>query len=481
MWSIPFKPNRRHFSFSNAFSAFLEKPGLPFSDILSEHRVQEVFARHGGLFGCSYTTAIVLWAFMSQVLRDGKESACQSAVGRINSHLQITTGTGVDADTRDYCRARAKLPEQAIRALASDVARGCEGEIEAKHLFKGRHAKLIDGSTFTMPDTPKNQAVYPQNPAQQPGIGFPIARFVVVVSLATACVIDAAVGPYQGKETGETALLRQLLACFVSGDIAVADRFYGNYWVIALLQFLGVDVCFRKHHGRLTDFRRGKRLGKDDHLVIWTRPPRPDWMSQELYCSMPESITLREIRYTVSEPGRKHQPFIVITTMFDQDGKQEVTREDIAELFGFRWNAELDIRSIKTHLNLNHLRCKSPEMIRREFWTTILAYNAIRMTAARAGELYDVEPRHISFVGTCQYVLAAWDVLALGSLSGRALNAYCAAQLQQIAQCLVGNRPGRIEPRVRKKRQTNYRLMMEPRNKLRQRLKKGDNSFESRS
>ena len=480
MSGLPFQPPRREFSFSNAIGGFLGQPGLPFANVLTEDRIHRVFSKHHGLFGDTYTTAIVLWAFMSQVLRDGKEAACQSAVSRISSHLQAITGVGVDPDTRDYCRSRAKLPEQALRALAGDVARGCEEGIEAKYLFKGRHAKLIDGSSFTMPDTAKNQAGYPQNSAQKPGIGFPIARFVVVVSLATACVIDAAIGKYAGKQTGETALLRNLLDCFAPGDVAVADRLYGNYWITALLMACGADVCFRKHQARLTNFRKGKRLGKDDHLVTWTLPPRPEWMSEGFYQSMPKSIKLREIRYMVTEPGRKQQPFIIVTTMFEENGKQEVTYEEIAQLFAFRWSVELDIRSIKTHLNLNHLRCKSPEMVRREFWTTILAYNAIRMTAVTAGQLEDVAPRTISFVSTCDYVLAAWDLIALEFLMGAALHAYCIGQLKKITKCTVGDRPGRFEPRVKKKRDTTYRLMMQSRQELRQRLAKGDNSFEVR-
>ena len=480
MSALPFQPPRRSFNFGDAVAGFLSQPGLPFESILTEQRIRKVFAKHHGMFGRVYTTAIVLWAFMSQVLRDGKEAACQSAVSRISSHLQMTTGSGVDADTRDYCRARAKLSEEALHELASGIATDCETAIAPKHLFKGRHAKLIDGSTFMMPDTPENQTAYPQNRAQKPGIGFPIARFVAVISLATACVLDAATAKYKGKETGETALLRQLLACFLPGDVAVADRFYGNYWTIAMLMQRGVDICFRKHQQRTTDFRRGKRLGKNDRLQTWHRPSRPEWMSRELYESMPPSITLREIRYVVTEPGRKQQPLVIVTTMFQHEGRQEVSHEDIAELFGFRWNAELDLRSIKTHLNLHYLRCKTPAMVHREFWTTIIAYNAIRMTAACSAELAGVRPREISFVSTCQYVLAAWDVIASGVLWGSALEQYCLGQLAKISKCIVGLRPGRFEPRVRKKRGSNYNLMMEPREKLRRKLAKGDNSFETK-
>lgn len=478
---IPNGPSRGSFGFSNAVSGFLAQPDLPFADVLTAQRIERVFAKHDGLFGRTYTTAIVLWAFMGQVLRDGKEAACQSAVSRILSFLQIADGDEIDPDTRDYCRARAKLPERAIHELAIDVASEAESQVDPKHLFKGHHAKLIDGSTFMMPDTIKNQNEYPQNPAQKPGLGFPIARVVVVLSLATACVVDVAIGKYKGKATGETALLRQILGCFNPGDVAVADRFYGNYWVIALLMQMGVDVCFRKHQARRTDFRTGKRIGKNDHLVTWTRPPRPSWMTAEMYQAMPLELTLREIRYVVHEPGRKQDPFVIVTTLFDvEQRKQEVSCDDIAELFGFRWSCELDIRSIKTHLNLHHLRCKSPEMVRREFWTTILAYNAIRTTAARSGSLHGIRPRQISFVSTCQFVLSSWDLMASGLMAAESVLTYCVCQLKQISKCIVGDRPGRFEPRVLKKRHKNYNLMMQPREQLRARLAKGDNSFETK-
>lgn len=470
--------DRGNFTFRQAVSGFLTAPGLPFVDILSAQRIAGVFEKHGGLFGRTYTTAIVLWAFMSQVLRDGKEASCQSAVARISSYLTGHALGDVDPDTRDYCRARAKLSEDALHELTTHIAHETERLVEPQHLWKGRHAKLVDGSTFMMPDTPRNQAAYPQNPAQKPGIGFPIARFVVVISLATACVVDCAIAKYKGKETGETALLRQIIGCFSKGDVAVADRFYGNYWMIVLLMRAGVDICFRKHQARHTDFRRGRRLGKDDHIVSWHRPGRPSWMSKEMYDSMPKSIELREIRYVITKPGRKQDPFVIVTTMTDVDGEDAVLYEDLAELFGFRWNAELDIRSIKTHMNLNHLRCKSPEMVRKEFWVTMLAYNAIRTTALGSAWICGTRPRDISFVSCCQFVLAGWDVL--DTITGMDRRSYCVGRLEQIGKCLVGQRPGRFEPRVRKKRGSNYNLMMQPREVLRARLAVGDNSFETK-
>jgi len=320
-----------------------------------------------------------------------------------------------------------------------------------------------------MPDTPENQAQFPHPKTQQPGVGLPIARAVAILSLATACVMDLAVGPYQGKETGESALLRTLLASLQPGDIGVADRYYCSFMMIALLLGQGTQVCARKHQCRHSDFRRGQRLGKYDHTIIWTRPPRPAWMEEATYARIPETLTLREIRFQVVEPGRRTRTIDVITTLVDAE---EYTREDIAELYGFRWNSELDIRSVKSSLNLGHVRCKSPEMVEREVWTTLLGYNLIRTTAAGAALVHGKQPRQISFTSTCQYVLASWMQLSLGLIEASALDVYLRLVLRQIAACEVANRPGRLEPRVLKRRRHGYKLMQQSRHQLRRELRK---------
>jgi hypothetical protein len=328
--------------------AFLSGEGLPFAEILSAERIARIFTRHDCSFGLHgvYTTAITVWSFLSQVLRDGKEASCQAAVARVVSYCE---GQGLDtptADTGDYCRARAKLSVAALRELSCDVADQLEQEADESWLWKGKHhAKLIDGFTFTMPDTPENQVRYPQQKAQQPGVGLPIARAVAIVSLATACVMDLAMGPYQGKETGESALLRSMLGSLAAGDIAVMDRYYCSFMMIALLLAQGTHVCARKHHLRHSDFRRGRRLGKYDHLIVWTRPQRPKWMDEATYAQIPEQLVLREIRYHIIEPGRRTKTIDVITTLVDAD---EYTKEDIAQLYGFRWNSEEYHKALKT-------------------------------------------------------------------------------------------------------------------------------------
>jgi hypothetical protein len=469
---LPDAPRPGSGSFQQVADAFLSGEGLPFADILSAERIERVFAKHGCQFGLHgvYTTALMVWSFLSQVLRDGKEASCQAAVARVVSHCQQQGLHAPTEDTGDYCRARAKLSAAAIRDLSCEVSQELEQAAAADWLWKGRHhAKLIDGFTFTMPDTAANQAAYPHPKTQRRGVGLPIARAVAVLSLATACVLDLAKGPYQGKETGETALLRKLLASLQPGDIGVADRYYCSFLMIALLLAQGTHVCARKHQARHSDFRRGQRLGKYDHLIVWTRPERPAWMDEATYARIPETLTLREIRFQIVEPGRRTRSIDIITTLVDAD---EYTREEIAQLYGFRWNSELDIRAIKSSLNLGHVRCKSPEMVERELWTTILGYNLIRTTAAGAALVHGKQPRQISFTSTCQYVLAGWMQLSLGLLEGSELEAYLRLLLRQIAACEVANRPGRLEPRVLKRRRHGYKLMQQPRHQLRRELRK---------
>ena len=453
--------------FQRIVDAFLARDALPFASVLSAERIRRAFANHDNLFGLDtiYSTMTVTWAFLAQVLRDGKEASCQAAVaGIVAWRLQCGLAPPT-ADTGDYCRGRAKLSEAVLRQLAVETAEELQQQAEADWLWKGRHAKLVDGFTFTMPDTSENQGEYPQNPAQKEGIGFPIARCVAILSLATACIMDLGVGPYSGKETGETALLRELLDSFDEGDLAVADRFYCSFMMLALLLARGVDGCVRMHQCRHVDFRRGRRLGKYDHLIEWHRPKRPEWMDEATYAAIPEVLVLREIRFQITEPGRRTRSLTVVTTLVDPD---EYSTEEIAELYGFRWHSELDIRSIKQSLGLNHVRCKSPAMVRRELWTTLLAYNLIRTTAAAAALLHGKQPRQISFIGTCQHVLSTWMLLSTGVCSDAGL--FCSTMLARIASCEVANRPGRIEPRVLKRRRHRYPLMQRPRKQLRQEL-----------
>ena len=453
--------------FHDVAEPFLHQSGLPFAEVLSAEDIEQAFAERDALFATDavFSTSIVLWAFLAQVLRDGKGTACAAAVADIATYTQQTGGRVPCGDTGDYCRARAKLDPAALRALVRQAAGELDGQARQDWLWHGRHAKLVDGFTFTMPDTPENQDAFPQQTNQTPGVGLPIARACVVLSLATAAVHDLAIGSYQGKQTGETALLRDILDCLDTGDVVVFDRYYCSFMMLALLQRRGVDVCTRLHQCRPSDFRRGRRLGPYDHRVTWTRPDRPAWMSREQYEQIPETLTLREIQFDVTTPGRRTETITIVTTLIDP---AVYSKEDIAELYGYRWNAELDIRDVKQPLGLDHARCKSPEMVQRELWVTLLAYNLIRKVIATAAAVHDKQPRQLGFTLACQTILSSWMLLSTGAC--RDVEQTVRSALARIAANEVANRPGRIEPRVLKRRRHRYPLMTRPRDQLRKEL-----------
>ncbi len=455
--------------FDTVAEPFLQGQGLSFSSVLNAEWIERAFSADDGLFAQDdiFSTDITLWAFLAQALRDGKGASCTAAVADIATYMLQTGRQPPAGDTGDYCRARAKLSLSALRRLVVESAEHLESQADERWLFHGLHAKLVDGFTFTMPDTLDNQAEFPQLSTQRPGAGFPIARCCTVVSLATACVCDLAIGPYQGKQTGENALLRDLLDTFNEDDVVVFDRYYCSFMLLALLSLRGVQVCTRLHQRRTSDFRRGYRLGQDDHLINWTRPAKPSWMSQPQYQQIPQTLTLRELRFDVNVPGRPAEAITVITTLTDPEA---YSAEAIATLYGLRWNVELDIRDIKQTLGLDHVRCKTPHMVRRELWVTLLAYNLIRKVIATSAIMHGKQPRRLSFTLTCQTVLASWILLSTGSC--RDPHQLWTAALDSIAAHEVPLRPGRIEPRVLKRRRDRYPLMHGPRDELREALGK---------
>jgi len=458
--------------FGLVLRSFLQHRGLPFAQALPEETIQQAFDDEGVSFGQGdgdvYTPALTLWAFLSQVLFKEEQRSCAAAVARVIVLLVALGKRPCSDDTGAYCRARAKLPAPILRRLTVQLAEGCEQQVPQEWLWKGRHVHLVDGSTISMPDTAANQAEYPQPTTQEPGLGFPIARLVVLLSLATAMVKDLALGPYAGKETGEMALLRELLERFQSGDILLGDRYYCSYFMIALLRERGVDFVARLHQARTADFRRGRRLGQGDHLVEWQRPAKPEWMDQETYERMPASITVREVEVQVHQPGFRVDSFVVVTTLTDADS---YSRDDVAELYHKRWLAELDIRAIKCTLGLEVLRCKTPEMVRRELWTGLLAYNLIRQTMLQAALQAGCSPRQLSFTAALQKIAASWTTILVCQDATALL--LIEIHLGDLATHRVGDRPNRIEPRAKKRRPKPQRLLMQPRQQARAALLAG--------
>ena len=458
--------------FRLVLASFLQGDGLPFAEALPEAEIQRAFEERGVVPSSGeedddsvYTPAVTLWAFLAQVLHEAEQRSCVAAVARVVVLLVTLGREPCSGNTGAYCRARAKLPESVIQRLTLGMAQNCEDAVKTLWLWHGRHVKLVDGTTLSMPDTEANQAEYPQSASQEEGVGFPIARMVVLFSLATGMLCDMAMGPYQGKETGESALFREMFQRLRSGDIVLADRCYCSYFMVALLRELGIDFVVRLHQKRTADFRRGRRLGQGDHLVEWLRPAKPTWMDEETYQRMPESIVLREVLVHVDQPGFRTESLVVVTTLCDA---RKCPRDEIGELYRSRWLVELDIRSIKSTLHMDVLRCKTPEMVRREVWTHLLAYNLIRRSILQSAQAAGCSPRELSFTAAMQSIAASWIVAA--QASGSVFAALVEVHLANLAGHRVGNRPDRVEPRAVKRRPKPHQLLTKPRDEARREL-----------
>jgi hypothetical protein len=328
--------------------------------------------------------------------------------------------------------------------------------------------KIVDGTPVSMPDTPANQAAWPQPPHERPGLGFPLARLVAVFSLAVGTVLDAALGPYSGKATGATALVRSLHGCLNPGDVLLSDRYFCSYFESALLQRLDVDVVMRLHQRRPVDFRRGLRLGKDDRGIAWKKPKRPAWMDEATYRHLPDTLPVRQVRLRGAAPGFRSQTIVVVTTLLRPSAAR---RTDLTDLYRMRWQADLDWRSLKETLQMSILRGKPPALVRKDIWAHFLVYHLIRTVLAQAAQEHQVLPRQLSFKGALQTLRAFAPHLATAPRRQRPAPA---RQVRAaLAQHRVANRPNRYEPRARKRRYDNYRYLLIPRAEANARLRKG--------
>jgi hypothetical protein len=394
--------------------------------------------------------------FLAQAMNPDR--SCQRAVNDAATSRVIAGLKPCSTFTGAYCKARQRLPLEMVRALVTDTGKLIDQKVPDAWRWRGRPVRIIDGTTVSLPDTPQNQAIYPQQNGQKPGLGFPVCRIVGITCLSSGAVLNAAMGPFKGKGGSEHALLRSLLDTFIAGDILLGDALYGSYFLLAECQARHLDVVFEQNGARKrkTDFRTGKKIGSKDHLVRLTKPKqRPDWMSEEQYQAFPGEIMLRE-----TGASKK----ILITTLMDPIAHPA---EALKSLYRSRWHVELDIRNIKTTLGMDTLSCKTPEMAEKEMWVHLLAYNLIRLIMAQSASMACVLPRTLSFKHTLQLWLA-WGRQPFPTYTAEQLDKL----LRLVAEKRVGNRPGRIEPREVKRRPKPSRLMLVPRHQAQAQVRK---------
>jgi Transposase DDE domain len=347
---------------------FARDHGLPVADSLSEQSILNALNEHGIKYRDRvFTPVTTIWGFLSQVLSD--DHSCNDAVSRIIAH-RAASGLGIcSPNTASYCNARGRIITGVLRTLARRTAEELQAAAAEQWRWNRRSVFIADGSHVWMPDTSENQAVYPQPVVQQPGIGFPLARITVLLSLATGACHDLAIAPYAGKGTCETTLLRRMYGSLCPGDVVLADALFDNYFLACELRQLGVDLVARVQAERVRS--RIVESRPDGDVILWQRPNKPRGMTGEEYRRYPETLLVRQVAVYAHDKNNRAERFKVVTTILDAS----IDGEQIGDLYERRWVGEVDIRSIKSVMQMEFLRCKSPEMVHKEIWVHLLAYN----------------------------------------------------------------------------------------------------------
>ncbi|NOR81626.1 MAG: IS4 family transposase [Methyloprofundus sp.] len=431
-------------SFKNTF---FQLNDLPFKGLLPDSLINAIH-KSGDVRSTVFTPLVTLRTFLFQVLCS--TGACKEAVAHVLIERIGLDYNANSMNTGPYCKARLRLQLPHLEGAVKSSGHVLHGQASKDWLWNGYRVMLVDGTTMLMPDTDSNQKTYPQQSAQKPGLGFPIVRMVGLLSLATGACVDYAIGPYQGKRTGETSLFSDLIQSLSKQDLLLADRYYTSYANIVLLTRQGASLVFRQQSTVKSDFRRGLRLGAKDHIISVTKPKKKTvWISDAAWAELPDELFVREF----SVKGT-----VYVTTLMDD---KTYPKTSLAQLYQQRWQIEVDFRSIKTHMGMDMLRCKTAEMVKKEIAVHLLAYNLIRANIARAACLNAKEPRHLSFMAVVQLMRNTASLCI--TLTGTALGNIIYPLLLAMAQTEIGQRIRPNQPRVIKRRPKGYSLMTKPR------------------
>ena len=406
-----------------------------------------------------FTVRRTFFGFLYQVLNP--DCPCREVVRQIQALFALHNGGRVDQGTGAYCQARGRLPWDILPRLRCAAAAYAE---KAAQRWHGLRVKVIDGTSTSAPDTAENQRAYPQPGGQAPGCGFPLVKWVGIFSLASGALLDYAKG---NKHQHELNLLQKLLDQFKANDLALADRGFSSYALMALLWLRGVQSLFRLHQARPADLRRGKRLGKNDRLMVWRKPgpwQRPRYLPKALWKRLPQELSVRVVRFVLEVPGFRTQSVTLVTTLLDP---KAYPAEELARLYARRWRIELWFRDIKTSMGMERLRCKSPQMLHKELEMFFIAYNLIRSLMAEASAIYDVPMERLSFKGTVDSV-RQFSVAIAQARSRKKQQQLIRQLLEIMVGDQVPDRPGRREPRAVKRRPKPYQLLNRPRHRMKE-------------
>jgi hypothetical protein len=432
----------------NKIGELKEIDQLRLSDVFDDEHIHDICRELKVDFrDRSFTPANTLGLFVSQVLN--RDEPCTAVITRFNRTRKDAALMPVSTDASAYCKARGRLPLELIERLTEKTTDLVQNKTPSEWKWKGRNVYLVDGLVVSAPDTAENQEVYPQPSSQKDGLGFPQIRMVITTSLATGCVLNYNTGTVEGKKTGEVSLFREKHGTFSDGDVVIGDSNFESFTDAAMLKAKGVDLVCCINGTRESPFT-GPCEEIDDQTITIPKPKfDSNRFTREQWESLPDSIDVRIIRYTTS--GRNEE-ITIVTTLTD---REHYPAEDITQVYGYRWDVELDIRSIKTAMGMDKLRCLTPVNLDREIAVHVLAHNLVRWLMCDTAKVFEVHPREISFsIARDAWLAFADELETTDDLMWIILSA---------GSRLVRNRLGRNEPRAIKRRQSKYEKLKTPR------------------
>ncbi len=408
-----------------------------------------------------FSMEIVFWAFLNQILLYG--TSCSETVKKVQSWMLIRKRQLPSSSTSAYCQARKRLPLELLRKINQHIISVIAGTEPSEKLWKNRVVKVVDGTGLTMPDTPGNQQIYPQPKSMKPGCGFPQINLAAIFSLSNGSMLGYAFG---GRNQSENLLWLKLWRLLCPGDIILADKGFSSFSNIAGLLQKNVDSVMRLHGCRAKNFKfsQGKRLGHKDVLVTWPRPytTGANW-TDEQWDNLPKSLTIRVIEAPVLHKGFRTQKVLICTTLLDE---KKYPAEDIARLYFKRWQVELFYRDIKTTMHMDILRSRSPQMIEKELAMYAICYNLARGMMQDAARMYEVPVHRISFKATIQQFNQWLWLFMRTDITLEKIREIKRKFYAKLVDRLIQDRPGRNEPRARKRRPKPFNLLTRPRQEM---------------
>lgn len=403
-----------------------------------------------------FSLRLTLECFLWQMLKP--RTSCREVVRQVQALFSLQGRGSVDEGDSAYVQARGRLPRERLEKALQATADAADRRAGPASRLQGRRTIVVDASSSQLADTPANQKRYPQSAVQKKGCGFPIMKFAALFSLASGAIFRVAFGSLHDHDL---RLLRQLWEELKRGDILLGDRAYGEYITLASGPARGVDIVARLHQTRKVDFRKARRLARNDGLFTWAKTARSKILSAAEWANLPAQITVRVLRYAATLRGFRGRRVTLVTTLVDP---KLYPAEEIIELYSRRWRLELCFRDLKTTMGMEQLRCKSPDLAEKELLAYLVAHNLVRCLMAEAAGTYQVALERLSFKGSVD-ALRQYSAALAQARSRAARRRLWEELVRTLARDLIRDRPGREEPRAVKRRPKPFPLLNKPRSR----------------